>query len=98
MRGLSGYATLTNPLGSVRERETFTCGHCNSIRHTEPYARGFLVPLADGTFAKHEFLRCGQCDRLICEQCAGKECLPFEKKLREHEQAAALYDRVKRGG
>jgi len=67
MRGLTGYATLTLPDGQRRERDTFTCCHCQRIVHVKPFQR--------------EFTRCGMCDALICQQCVGKECVPFEKKL-----------------
>jgi len=76
MRGLTGYATLTGPFGPVKEADTFTCHHCNKVVHVKPFER--------------RFTRCGMCDRLICEQCVGKGCDPFEKKLERMERAAAL--------
>ena len=89
MRGLSGYATLVDPTTTIRERETFTCGHCGSVRHTEPFARGFLVLQKNGKHLMHEFVRCGHCDTLICEKCAGKGCVPFMKKLEMYERRMA---------
>lgn len=90
MRGLTGYATLTEPVGSVKERDTFTCAHCNRVRHAEPYARGFLVLCSNGKYRQHEYVRCGNCDALICEQCVGKGCTPFEEQLKRMEARGAL--------
>jgi hypothetical protein len=71
MRGLTGYATITGPNGQVKEQDTFTCAHCNSVHHVKPFQR--------------DFTRCGMCDALICEQCVGQKCVPFEKRLAEME-------------
>ena len=73
-RGLTGYATLTGPLGAIRESSTFTCAHCNSVRHVQarqsPESIGGL---------------CYVCNELICEQCVGKGCDPLEEKLKRIE-------------
>lgn len=34
--------------------------------------------------------RCTCCDKLICDTCVGKGCMPLEKKLLEWESRAAL--------
>ena len=55
-----------------------------------PHGRGFLAPVGeDGKFREHEYVRCGHCDTLICEMCAGKECTPFMDKLKAFEERAA---------
>lgn len=78
VRGLSGYATLTDPSfagGRAKEADTFTCGHCNSIVHIT-----YKCPV--------EQLggRCTICDALICSHCVDKgTCDPFEEKLKRME-------------
>ena len=76
MKGTTGYATLTTPLGgTVKEADTFTCGHCNSIVHIRP--REPLENMGG---------RCGMCDRLICPTCVTTgRCDPFEEKLKRQE-------------
>lgn len=75
MRGLTGYATLTGPEG-VKEADTFTCFHCQAIRHVKPFQR--------------DFTRCAMCDNLICENCKARAvCDPFEEKLKRIEARGA---------
>lgn len=71
-----GYATITDPDLGVTERDTFTCHHCNSIKHVKPRER----PEDIGGL-------CKVCMSLICAACVGQACLPFLKKL-ELEEAA----------
>jgi hypothetical protein len=72
MRGLTGYATLTDAFGTVKEADTFTCGHCQLVVHVKPFER--------------EFTRCGGCDRLICKGCAARQvCDPIEEQLQRFE-------------
>jgi hypothetical protein len=80
MKGTTGYATLSSPLGHVKETDTFTCGHCQTIVHIRP-----KEPL------ENMGGRCGMCDTLICPACVTKgNCDPFEEKLKrfEHKYAA----------
>lgn len=98
-KSISGYATLTSPTGQVREADTFTCAHCNSIRHVMPKGRGFIAydPQTNAR-REHEYTRCGMCSELICEMCLGLGCMPFEKKLEAFEAAVVLYQKIKQGG
>ena len=82
MRGVTGYATWTGPLGT-QESDTFTCFHCNSVQHVH--------------FGQRKFTRCGRCSELICQQCIGRGCVPFEKKLEAQIRAMELYQ-MARGG
>lgn len=69
-----GYATLTSPDG-LKEADTFTCGHCNAIRHVkagqDPASIGGL---------------CKCCMELICERCVGEECVPLMKRIEQEEK------------
>lgn len=73
----TGYATLTEPFGRTREADTFTCAHCNSIRHVKP----FCDPADLGGF-------CRGCSGVICEKCVGGVCDPIMKKIERQEKAA----------
>lgn len=69
-----GYATITCDEG-VKEADTFSCGHCNSVRHVkakqDPTSLGGL---------------CKCCMKLICERCVDVGiCDPLEKKLEREE-------------
>lgn len=77
-RGLTGYATFTMPLGSKKEWDTFTCGHCNSIRHVKA---GAGVEDLGGW--------CGTCAAPLCENCVGRGCDPLEEKLKRKEAREA---------
>jgi len=73
-KALTGLGTLTEPHGSVKERATFTCAHCQAIRHVKP----FCDPADLGGL-------CKICMGVVCEKCVGKGCDPFEEKLRRQE-------------
>lgn len=75
-RALTGYATLTEPMGQVKEMDTFTCAHCNSIRHVKP----FCDPADLGGL-------CKCCMGVVCEQCVGRGCDPLEKKIQRIEKS-----------
>lgn len=68
-----GYATITSPNG-LAECDTFTCAHCNAIKHVKPKER----PEDIGGF-------CAVCGKLICANCVGKGCDPLEEKLKRME-------------
>jgi len=85
IRGASGYATLTGPIG-VNETDTYTCYHCNRVVH---------VHWVDMT-SRRDLTRCPQCYQMICPTCAGKGCTPFEKKLEAQIRAMELYQAAKR--
>lgn len=69
-----GYATLTSPEG-VKEADTYSCGHCNAIRHVKAQQDASEI----GGL-------CKCCMQLICEKCLGGECVPFMKKIENWEQ------------
>ena len=77
MRGVSGSATITGPVGVQAESDTFTCFHCNRPEHVH--------------WTKRDYTRCGVCDHLICHRCIGKGCKPFEKKLEAQLRAMEFY-------
>lgn len=75
MRNPMGYATWTSPDAPVKERDTYTCGHCNRVKHVEPKQR----PEDLGGL-------CKMCMKLICPVCLKPgTCDPFEKKLERME-------------
>lgn len=80
-----GYAILTDPEAPTRERDTFTCGHCNRVVFVKPQAD----PATYGGF-------CGGCYRLICQACEAEKvrtlaCRPFEKWLEQQEARSRLH-------
>jgi hypothetical protein len=75
MRNPGGYAVVTDG-DSVREADTFTCAHCNSI-----------VIVKAGQKAEDVGGFCRMCMDLICPRCADGPCVPFEKKLEAQEAA-----------
>lgn len=95
MRNPQGYATVVGDLrhgditiveSGVRHTEsevdTFTCGHCNCVKHVPPK-----------TDAADIGGLCKQCMQLICPRCASiRHCIPFEKKLEMMERRSALYE------
>jgi hypothetical protein len=88
MRKPQGYA-FTFDLGTgdiLKERDTFTCSHCNKITHVVP----FCDPADLGGY-------CSVCDKLVCKDCAylqslGKPCTPFMERL------ARMETHLERGG
>lgn len=73
MRKPGGYAHWFNGDIGVKdkERDTFTCPHCNGVVFVEP----FSAPTEAGGW-------CGCCAKPICNRCADLGvCVPFEKML-----------------
>lgn len=70
-----GYATVTDDCG-VTERDTFTCNHCNTVKHVMPQER-----------AEDIGGLCKSCMGLICAGCVGKPCVPFTEKVDRLAQA-----------
>ncbi len=66
--------------GSTEEMDTCTCKHCNKVW----YVRGTAIKSNPGGW-------CRMCMAPICPQCAGKECVPFLKKLDEYEAKQKFY-------
>lgn len=72
MRNTQGYLVISGDAGVISENDTFTCAHCNNI---------VIVPnkgTPPGGF-------CQLCNKLVCDACSTKGCIPFEKKLEEME-------------
>jgi hypothetical protein len=86
MRNPQGYAVWTDPnLGVAKERDTFTCSHCNNIVFVKPQASATDM----GGW-------CGMCAKAICKFCVTNsereqgKCLPFEKKMEAMERRDRL--------
>jgi hypothetical protein len=69
-----GYACLSDPEAGVKEWDTITCAHCNSIVHVKPRTD----PADIGGL-------CKQCMGLICRRCVRGACAPFLKRLDDME-------------
>lgn len=75
MRNPQGYAVIVDPDEGTREADTFTCAHCQNVVHVKAKAS----PEELGG-------QCKLCMGLICSNCVGKGCDPFEKKLERMEE------------
>lgn len=75
MRRPQGYLVIASPDSPLVERDTFTCVHCNAVTVVTP-----------STPAEEQGGWCFQCNKMVCKMCAGKDCVPFEKKLEEMER------------
>lgn len=75
-KALTGLGTLSGPYGEIEELATFTCIHCQGVRRVKP----FCDPADLGGV-------CRLCDNVICEQCVGKPCDHFMKKIERQESA-----------
>lgn len=73
MKGL-GYTFTTDGNGNTQEGESFTCFHCQKIVIIPPKSR----PEDMGGL-------CYLCYRLVCPNCVGKDCDPFEEKRKRLE-------------
>lgn len=76
----SGYITLTSHKVTY-EADTCTCKHCNKAWIIRSTKKGEGDP---GGW-------CRICSAPICPDCAGKECMPFEKKLKIYESKQKLF-------
>lgn len=79
-KGASGYARLFMPGEQVKEKDTFTCNHCQKVRGIKPGNNPY-EGVGD---------LCYGCDQPVCEGCAqrlamGFKCEPFEKALEQYE-------------
>jgi len=70
MRNAQGYATITDPDRGLTELDTFTCNHCNCVKHVKPREN----PEDIGGL-------CKVCMKLICSKCVGQPCVPFLEKI-----------------
>ena len=76
-----GYACIFDGDGVNKECDTATCNHCNTVFHIKPG----MHPSDIGGF-------CRICEKIICCQCVGDVCIPFEKRL----DAIEARDRARR--
>lgn len=75
MKHAGNWHCITNENGSIREQDSFTCGHCSKIVLVGPKQKGEDI----GGM-------CKICYNLICGPCADLGiCEPFEKKLEKQE-------------
>ena len=75
----AGYATITGP-GRTQEYDTCSCVHCNRV---------WAIHGTDGKENLGGW--CRQCQAMICSDCAGKPCTPFEKKLELYESRRRMF-------
>lgn len=78
MRNPHGQISWHGP-AATSARDTFTCPHCNGITIVEAKA-----PVSDSGGW------CFQCAAMVCKSCAGKDCVPFERKLEQMEARGAM--------
>lgn len=72
-----GFLTVYGEGKIVRECDTFTCQHCNTIVPVPPMAKGNDMPGG----------QCKGCMGLVCTQCYDKGgCDHIEKKLERFER------------
>lgn len=70
-----GYLVGVSEEGVVREADTFTCAHCQTIVVVKPGASASAM----GGW-------CRLCDKPVCPRCSSGACVPFEKKLEAMER------------
>jgi hypothetical protein len=76
LAGPRGYLTIVEPGKKTVERDTITCGHCNSIVIVKPGQD----PATMGGF-------CLRCMKHTCnKQACNANCTPFMKKIEKAEQ------------
>lgn len=75
MRNAQGVMLISDPAAGLQEADTFTCFHCQYVTQVKPMSD----PAAAGGF-------CRVCMKLICKNCVGKSCTPFEKKIQAMEE------------
>jgi hypothetical protein len=70
-----GYAVWEGHEGRLRERDTFSCAHCQRVVFVEP---GHSPTVNAGW--------CGRCGAPVCRACAALGmCTPFERRLEQQE-------------
>jgi hypothetical protein len=79
MRRPGGYLVVAGAAG-VAEADTFTCRHCQRVRLVRPKER----PEDLGGL-------CRVCMGLVCPDCAGGACVPFERRLEMAEARGRLF-------
>jgi hypothetical protein len=78
MPKVQGYAIWTDANGQVKETDTFTCSHCNSIQ---------FIHKVEGMAKSDPGGFCRACTKSICGPCVDiNRCIPYEKKMEELEK------------
>ena len=73
-----GYIHIFDPEAPVKERDTFTCCHCNKI-----------IVVRSGSGIERGY--CVNCDDLHCGGSSCWNCVPFERKLLAMEGRQELW-------
>jgi hypothetical protein len=81
-----GVSEYFGPYGEITTVHCSTCAHCQ--RHTEfPSMR-----------VMHEYVDiCRGCMNLVCLECAGKPCRPWEKEVERQEAEYRLQRKIESG-
>ena len=80
-----GVAEYFEPLG-VKTVYTSTCAHAHC---------GQRITEFPSMREMHKYVDvCRSCMRLICLECAGKPCVPYEKELERQEREARLAHKI----
>lgn len=80
-----GVNELFMPGATVMETHTSTCSHCQKISEFS----------SRRTMMDHVEI-CRGCMRLICLQCAGQPCRPYEKEVERLENEEYLQQQIQR--
>lgn len=105
MRGNPNYAIWTHLDGQVRERDGFTCGHCQLIVLVRPrqtlwgkLLRGDEAHCNDVNEVDNSDVRCcPACQRYVCGRCAALQtCHVWEKKIEEMERRQSFFRHIDR--
>jgi hypothetical protein len=78
-----GINTVSHPDFGVVETYSSTCSHCQKI--TDFPSRRQMMDYVD---------ICRVCMKLICLDCYGKPCRPYEQEVERQEHARRLRDRI----
>ena len=74
MQKPGGFGTYFGPWGEITETHSSTCAHCQRITEFSSLRR----------MTDHVDI-CRRCMKLVCLDCAGRDCRPFEKWLEAEE-------------
>lgn len=78
----AGYATIVGPGAPVKEFDTLTCAHCG---------RAWCVRTSSPSTTADPGGWCRLCMKPVCPTCAGKECVPFLRRLELYERRQDLF-------
>lgn len=84
-----GYATITDPDAQIWERDTASCGHCNTVIFVKPGTATtvYLIQHRDGRWTEEAGAFCRCCMTPVCLKCdRDGRCTPFEAWLQQQEK------------